>query len=178
MNPNYNLEKYIESIDFTKGIAIGEIGIDYKITKDKQLREDQKKLLIKQLEIANKLNKPVIIHSRFATKRVLEILKDFTKLKVVLHWFNGTDAEFEEAFNRGYYLTLNFDRNKIPTLKDHLDQIFIETDYPISYANLDKNILNIKKAYEVVSKIYDIDLNLLKIKTQNNFERLFPNIKL
>jgi len=171
------INDYIDRIDFNSCKAIGEIGVDYKITKNKELKELQKKVFKKQLDIAEKLKKPVVIHSRFATKRVLEILKTYTKLKVVLHWFSGTNQEIEYALDNKYYVTLNYDRNLIPNQLENINNIFLETDYPITYNNQEKNILNIKEAYNLFCKNNNIDLELLKEKMQNNFCRLFPKLK-
>jgi TatD DNase family protein len=188
---NNNLQEinnYLEKIDFKNCLAIGEIGIDYKITKNKELRKLQKEIFTKQLDIAEKLKKPVIIHSRFATKRVLETLKTYNKLKVVLHWFSGTSKEIEFALDNKYYITLNYDRNIINNAKENINKIFLETDYPITYNNnnnknnssnnyINKNILNIKDAYDLFCKNYNIDLEILKKQLQNNFCKLFPNLE-
>jgi TatD DNase family protein len=167
--------KNIQKIDFDDCLAIGEIGLDYKITKDKIKREFQKKVFEKQLEIAESLNKPVVVHSRFATKQVLEILDGY-KMPVILHWFSGSENQIKDAFSRGYYLTINFDRTTIEITKENISQIFIETDYPIPYNNI-SNILNIKKAYQIVANKNTLTINYLKENIQNNFCRLF-NIKI
>ena len=56
-----------------KVVAIGEIGLDYYWNKEN--KENQKKLFISQIEIANKLSKPIVIHTRDAAVDTIEILK-------------------------------------------------------------------------------------------------------
>jgi len=163
--------KELDQIDFSKGIAIGEIGLDNKITKDKQKREEQKKLFEKQLEIAESKKLPVVVHSRYASKHVLETLTNF-KIPTILHWFSGTDKEIDEAFSRGYFLSLNYDRTKVNITEENINQIFIETDYPIPYNNK-TNILNIKEAYKIVAYKNSLNINYLQEKIQENFYRLF-----
>ncbi len=161
----------LKKIDFSKALAIGEIGLDNKITKDKQKRLLQRKLFEKQLEIADKQKLPVIVHSRFATKHVLEALTTFNG-NVVLHWFSGTDKEIDEALSRNYYLTINYDRTKINITTENVDNMFIETDYPIPYNNK-TDILNIKEAYKIVANKNKLDVNYLQKKIEDNFYRLF-----
>lgn len=167
--------KDLDNIDFSNCIGVGEIGLDNKITKDKIKREEQIKLFEKQLEIAEYKKLPVVVHSRFATKKVLNVLDGYNN-KVILHWFSGTDQEIKDAFDKGYYLTINFDRTKINIDENNINQIFIETDYPIFYNNTSE-ITNIKEAYKIVANKNNLDINYLKEKIQNNFYRLF-NIKI
>ena len=63
-------------------IAIGEIGLDKTEKLDFEI---QKKFFIKQLNLARKYSLPTIIHTRKAEKEVLEILKNYLDLKIVLH---------------------------------------------------------------------------------------------
>ena len=174
-----SIKEYLEDLnrmDFSKAIAIGEIGLDYKITKDKTKREEQKRLLEKQLEIAKEFKKPVILHTRYATKPTLEIIKSWTDLKIILHWFNGTEKEIQEALDRGYYLTQRFGRPEIPNIKDHLDNIFIETDYPVPYNGKEIQPLAIKESYTVFCEKYQLDLEKIKERMENNFTNLLKSI--
>jgi TatD DNase family protein len=176
---NNSYERNIElinKIDYKNSFCIGEIGIDYKITKNKELRKLQKKIFNKQLEIAEKYNKVVMVHSRFSTKRVLEELKSYN-VDVLLHWFSGNNKELKQVVDNGYYISLNYDRNNV--IKDliHLDRIFLETDYPIPYNNNKVEIIDIKNAYKLFSKKYNIDIVELKKRLQTNFITLFKNLK-
>lgn len=154
-------------------IAIGEIGLDYKITKDSELRKKQKIIFEKQLEIASCRNLPVIIHSRYATKAVLDVLSGYSGFPIILHWFSGSEKEIQTAFDRGYYLTLRFNKPSIPNIKEHLDLIFVETDYPVSFEGKEIEITDIKKSYEILAKENNIDLEILKEKINNNFNKVF-----
>ncbi len=58
-----------------KVVAIGEIGLDYYWNKDN--KELQKELFIKQIEIANRINKPIVIHTRDAYIDTIQILKNY-----------------------------------------------------------------------------------------------------
>ena len=69
-----------------KVLAIGEIGLDYYWEKDVKIRELQRKAFIYQINIANKLDLPIVIHTREAVMDILNILKENeVKNKGVLH---------------------------------------------------------------------------------------------
>ena len=68
-----------EEINNKKLVAVGEIGLDYHYDTDK---EWQKKAFIKQIELANKYNKPIQIHTRDAVMDTIQILKDYP---IVVH---------------------------------------------------------------------------------------------
>ena len=67
--------------DNSKIVAIGEIGLDYYWEKDLQRRELQQKAFIKQIELANELQLPIVIHTREAVMDTLQILKENKVLK-------------------------------------------------------------------------------------------------
>ncbi len=114
--------------------AIGEIGLDYhwyKDTKDKQIE-----LFIRQIEIANKLNKPVIIHAREALGDTYNILKQHP-CKAVLHCYSGSYELAKEFVKLGYYISIGgpvtFKNAKEPleiAKNIPLDKLLIETDSP------------------------------------------------
>jgi len=168
-----NLVEELNKINFENSIAIGEIGLDYKITKDQELRNNEKILFIKQIEIAEKLNKPIIVHTRYATKATLDVLKDYNKLKVVLHWFSGNPEEIKEALNRGYYFTQRFGKPKIENINERLDHIFIETDYPVFRDGDPLEITNIIESYKVFCKEYSLEESEIKKRIINNFYKVF-----
>ena len=173
---NRNLEETLndlEKIDFSKALAIGEIGIDYKITKDKNKRIEQKKLLEKQLDIAETLKKPVILHTRYATKPVLEMLTGYSKLKVLLHWFAGQEFEKQEALERGYYLTQKALKENNIDVNKYKNQILLETDYPTYIDNKKTTPLSIIEVYKKYCEDYHLDLEETKQIICKNFERLF-----
>ncbi len=170
------IEKDLDEIDFKEALVIGEIGLDKKITEDPFKFKLQEKLFEKQLEIAKEIKKPVVVHTREATKETLDFLKSWPDVQIILHWFTGSPEEINEALSRGYFLTNRFARPKVETIKNYLDQIFIETDIPIWQNGKETTIESIKESYEVFSKKNNIPLEDLKEKMINNFLKLFPTI--
>lgn len=116
-------------------VAIGEIGLDYYY-EDAAPREIQKEIFARQLELANSLNLPVIIHDRDAHGDTLALLQQY-KPKGILHCFSGS-AEFAREVLRldmyiGFTGVLTFRNAKkaaaavavIP-----LERLLLETDCP------------------------------------------------
>ena len=118
-----------------KCVAIGEIGLDYYW--DDSRKDEQKQLLKAQLELALKLDKPVIIHDREAHADSMEILFQYPRLRGVFHCFSGSKEMAQELLKRGWYLgfdgpvTYKNARKTIELLEIcPMDRLLIETDSP------------------------------------------------
>ncbi len=128
------IEKLEEIIKSNKKIvAVGEIGLDYHYDTPKDI---QRKFFTEQLELAKKLDKPVIIHSREATADVLDILKEY-KPKGILHCFSGSVETAKILLDLGFYIgftgVVTF-KNANKAIKSAefipMDRLLIETDCP------------------------------------------------
>lgn len=124
-----------ENINNSKVVAIGEIGLDYYYSKDN--KEAQKKLFIKQLDLARKYNKNVVIHSRDAFEDTYNILKDYSDLKVTIHCFSYplecAKMFIKLGFKLGVTGVVTFKNAKnIHNVVENADinDLFIETDSP------------------------------------------------
>ncbi|MDR2049324.1 MAG: TatD family hydrolase [Treponema sp.] len=136
-NPGKNWVETIEkSVQLSRVVAIGEIGLDYyRKFGDKN---SQIELFITQLDLAAKLNLPVIIHNREAGHDVLEILKDRLPSRGgILHCYSENAEYAEKALNLNLYfsfagnLTYRNARNLHETLAVlPLDRILIESESP------------------------------------------------
>jgi len=123
-----------ENINNPKIVAIGEIGLDYYWVKDN--KEAQISLLKKQLDLATKYNKPVVIHSRDAIQDVYDILKEYN-LKGTIHCFSSSLEMAKEFIKLGYKIgvggTVTFKNSKkLQEIVKEIDlkDILIETDSP------------------------------------------------
>lgn len=119
-----------------KVVAWGEIGLDY--FRDHSPREDQQKVFIQQLKLANEADLPVIIHNRDAHGDVLQIIKDNTPVAgCVFHTFSGSWEMAKVLLDMGFYLsfsgpiTFKNARHAPEVLaKMPLDRLLAETDCP------------------------------------------------
>lgn len=117
--------------------AIGEIGMDCYWSKE--FVEEQKEVLRIQLEMADRLDLPVIIHSRESTELIINVLKECRHLNLrgVFHAYSGSRETFSEIRRLGdWYIgiggVLTYKKAGIAeTVKDiPLDRILLETDSP------------------------------------------------
>lgn len=128
-----DLEFVKNHINDEKVVAIGEIGLDYYWTKEN--KEEQIKLFEKQLELAEVVNKPVIIHSRDATLDTIEILKKH-HVRGVIHSFSGSYETACIYIKIGFLLGINgvitFKNCNLKDVIDKIDlsNIVLETDSP------------------------------------------------
>lgn len=167
-----------------KPVAISEIGMDYAVIKRDKLDEFAK---LRQaewfetfLQLADTLRVPAVVHSRWATLPVVEILEDLKPKKAVLHAFAGTLEEARRAVKLGYKLsignTVAYAEQKKDLVKElPIEAFLLETDSPVlapkpgernEPANISltvKEIAKIKKISE--AKVIDI--------TNKNVKELF-----
>ena len=91
-----------------KVVAIGEIGLDYYWEKDSEKRELQKRIFIRQLDLARQLHLPVCIHDRDAHGDTLAILKTEGRgIRGVLHCYSGSMETARELLKLGWYLGID-----------------------------------------------------------------------
>lgn len=135
----FNKEKYKELAKSPKVVAIGEIGLDYYYKpksnlKLEQFKAKQKEVFLQQLELAEDLNLPVIIHCRMAHQDLIGILRKYPRIKGVIHCFTGSQEEAEAYIKMGFYIGLNgiiFKLNLDEIIKKvPLEKILLETDCP------------------------------------------------
>ncbi len=158
-----------------KIVAIGEIGLDYYWNKDN--KDKQREVFCKQLEIAEKLKLPVVIHSRDSINETYEILKEY-KVSGVIHCFSGSLEMAKKFISLGFLLgiggVVTFKNSKLFEVIEKLEltNIVLETDSPYltpepnrGKTNESSNIFYIAQK---IAEIKNISLeNVAKITTEN-----------
>ena len=166
------IEKLIKT---NKIYAIGEIGLDYYWNKEN--KEEQKELFIKQIELANKYDLPIIVHTRDSIQDCLDILKKY-KAKGVIHCFTGSYEMAKEFIKLGFKLgiggVITFKNSKLSEVVSKLDinDLLIETDSPYLTPEPNRGKQNNPaNVYYVAKKIAEIkNMNIddvLKITGEN-----------
>ena len=119
-----------------KVVAIGEIGLDYYWPENPP-RELQQDVLRRQLQLAEELSLPVIIHDRDAHADTLSIVREFPGVKGVFHCFAGSVEMAQELLKMGWMLSFNGaatfkNAKKAPEViaAVPLERLMIETDAP------------------------------------------------
>jgi len=202
-----------------KVVAIGETGLDYAVFVRKRserlqkrasaaaesegglhqeikiIKEKQKEVFLKHIELAQELNKPLIIHCRLAHEDLIEIL--FTKVsrrpsynfsngenlfRGVIHCFTGNQEQAEKYLEMGFYLgftgiiTYSSEYDKL--IKDlPLEKILIETDCPyltpVPYRGQRNEPLYVKYVAQKIADIHGLPLEKVAEQTVTNALNLF-----
>ena len=115
--------------------AIGEIGLDYHY--EDIPRQLQRKAFYLQLELAQQLSLPVIVHERDAHEDGIQAVRDFPDVTGVFHCYSGSAEMAKRLVDKGWYigftgvLTFKNARRAIETAQAiPLEQIVLETDCP------------------------------------------------
>jgi TatD DNase family protein len=141
LGEEFDKAKYIELAKNKKVVAVGEIGLDYYYkpktkTRLEEFKKLQREVFIQQLEMAEELNLPAIIHCRMAFEDLYEILLSRTSqnLRGVIHCFTGSWQEAQKFIDLGFYIGINGIIDKLDlteVIKNcPLDKILTETDCP------------------------------------------------
>lgn len=156
-------------------IAVGEIGLDYYWIKDATKREQEHKNFISLLKLSKEISKPVIIHSRNAEKKALEIMADEKIEQAIMHCFSGSMSEAEEAVDRGYLISIptnivNSKQKQKFAKKIPLENIVLETDAP--YLSPISNTINIPSNVSIsaakIAEISSIEIDeVARVTTEN-----------
>lgn len=180
-------ENIEENFDYTifdnldkKIVGIGEIGLDYHYTKDN--KDKQIEVFERQLDIAEKLNLPVVIHSREAAEDTLEILKRHHNFGVI-HSYSGSLEMAREYIKLGFVLGINGvvtfkNCNLKDTLKNiDMNSIVLETDSPyltpVPFRGTQNNPGKMMNTARFVADIYGVSLSELAEITNQNIKRIF-----
>ena len=165
-----------------KVVAIGEIGLDYYY--DLSPRDLQRHWFKRQLELADELKMPVIIHSRDAAQECFDIIKNSNVRNGVIHCYSGSAEMAEEYIKMGFYIgaggSLTFKNNKkgVETVERiPIEKILIETDSPylapVPYRGKRNDSRLLKYVVERISQIKNIPENDICNITKNNAQNLF-----
>ena len=169
-----------------KVVAIGEIGLDYYWNKEN--KELQKEVFIKQIEIANKLDLPIVIHTRDAFIDTIDILKqNNVNKKGIFHCCPLNQELVKEAVKLGYYISLSgvITFKNAKNVEEILslipeDKLLIETDSPYlspePLRGTRNNSMNVKYVAEKIAKIKNKTIEEIAELTNKNAKRIF-NIK-
>ncbi len=116
-------------------IALGEVGLDYKVKVKKEL---QVHVLSRLLEMARKMEKPVVLHCRFSHARTHAMTAAAGIKKAVFHWYSGPLDVLNQIIADGYYISatpaLAFSPpHQAAIMHMPLEKILIETDAPVAY---------------------------------------------
>lgn len=129
------IDKLKDFLNHEKCVAVGEIGLDYHYGAE--YKEEQKRVLRMQLELAREVKKPVIIHERDACADMLGILSEYRDVLGVFHCFSGSWETAKIILDMGWNIsftgvvTFKNARKAVEVAgKMPIERMMLETDSP------------------------------------------------
>ena len=178
-------KKLIELSKNKKVVAIGEIGLDYYY--DNSPRDIQREVFKKQIALAAKLKKNIVIHSRDASEETFEILKEAHEkyeFVALIHCFSQSVEMMEKYLKMGDYIALGgavtFKNSKTPkevAKKVDLERLLLETDCPymtpVPYRRKRNEPKYVKFTCNYIADLRQIESSELEKITAANTKRFF-----
>lgn len=184
---------YIESfLRDEKCIAVGECGMDYyRLPDDMGEKEEEKRVqqecFIAQIQLANKYQKPLIVHIRDASDISKQLLLEYAKIGGVLHCYNASEHLLPLA-TKGFYFgiggVVTFKNAKklievLPSIP--LEKLLVETDAPYLTPHPHRGKRNepcyIPLIVEKIAQIKELSYSALESQLQQNTNALFKEFK-
>ena len=176
----FNVDDELRFIESKKDeiIAIGEAGVDFHWTQDR--KKEQLKTFEKVIELAQKINKPLIVHSRKGEKEAVELLESFRIKKVVMHCFNGNFKLVKKIEDNGWYLSIppiiirNLHFQGVVNFVG-INNLLTETDSPyLAPPPLRINEpYNVIKTIEKIAELKNMNMEEVKKNIYMNYQNLF-----
>ena len=174
-----NIDEQLEFIKKNKAkiVAIGEAGLDYK---ELQNKEEQKFCFEKVISLAEKLNKPLVVHSRKAESDALDLIESSKLKKVIMHCFTPKMSIVKRAQELGY----NFSIPTVITRLEHfqemvkripLNQLLTETDAPFlsPFRGKRNEPSFIVESLKKMAEIKNMDVKEVENNIYMNYQKLF-----
>ncbi len=173
------IEKHLHT---TKCYAVGEIGID--LYWDKTFYKEQIAALEIQINWANEMNLPIVIHSRESTNEIIEVLKkQNAKAGGIFHCFSGDKEQAKTIFDLGYKIgiggVVTFKKSTLPEVLKNIgiDNIVLETDAPylapMPFRGKRNESAYVKLVAEKLSDIFEIPIEKVAEITTKNAQQVF-----
>ncbi|NWG02171.1 MAG: TatD family hydrolase [Syntrophaceae bacterium] len=169
-----------ENLSFIKNhiqecIALGEIGLDYKVYVKKEL---QWKVFGEILDLAAEYDKLVILHCRFSHKRTYEMVMERAIKKAVFHWYSGPLDLLEKILAGGYFISATPALAYSPLhqqaiKKTPLERILLETDTPVSYQEKESRPKDVRISLKQVVRLKELAPLVVAKQTTTNATHFF-----
>ena len=178
----YEFARVLELIEQNRDsiVSIGEVGLDFFRIRDEEGQAKQRERFRKFINLAKKLNKPLIVHSRSAGKYAIQVLLENSPSKVLMHAFDGKVGWAEKGAEAGFYFS-------VPTSVWHSEQkmklvsalpverILLETDSPVLGPKRGERNepANIHFAAKKIAEIKGMPLEEVERQTTQNAMKFF-----
>ena len=162
-------------VHLKNSVALGEIGLDYKVKVKKPLQRD---VFAQLLQLAVRFRKPVIVHCRYSHQRAHQMVAASGIRHAVFHWYSGPLDVLDRIIADGYYISAtpalaysSFHQAAIAHCP--LDRILIETDSPVAYQGRLATPAHLVKTLAELSRIKQRSHSDVARITTTNAERFY-----
>jgi len=152
--------------------------MDKAIVKDKD--KEQKEVFLKLIELSEKINKPLVIHSRKAELQCVEVLETCKHKNIVMHMFSGNFKLIKRIEDNGWMFTIPVSIDRLQHFqllveKVNLNQLLTETDSPYAPPKTeDRNEpMFVRNVVQKISEIKKLDESEVKKNIFMNFQKIF-----
>lgn len=184
LEKDFDIDRYREMAKSKKVVAVGETGLDFwnqpkSKEKRKIFQDEQEKVFMSQIDLAEELDIPLIIHCRNSFDKTREILEK-RKTRGVIHCFTGTWEQAQRFLDLGYHIGINgiiFKLDLVEVIKNcPMEKILLETDCPfLSPAGFEKrnSPLSLPIIIDEIARIKNISTEEVARTTEINAKNLF-----
>lgn len=156
-------------------VALGEVGMDLKIPKPPEL---QRGVLREVVKVAEEYGKPLLLHTRWAWREVLEELRGRDLPPSVFHWYSGPEELVGEILDLGHYLSATPALEYSPPHRNALracpvERILLETDSPVKYGGKEARPGDVVRSLRALSELKGLDPEEVASLTTGNAEKVF-----
>ena len=163
-------------------VAVGETGLD--LFKEFSPRDKQLEGFRWHLDLARKIDKPVVVHCRDAHEDTIAAISEFTGVRGVMHCFTMGEEELAPYLDAGFYISFSgivtfpkSDANRGAAAKVPLNRLLVETDCPFLAPQGHRGKRNepalVKVVLEEVARLHNLPPEELAEITSENASRLF-----
>ncbi|MFH1105717.1 MAG: TatD family hydrolase [Candidatus Aenigmatarchaeota archaeon] len=174
------ISEFLETVKKSKDsiVGIGEIGLDYWWTKESEWQAKQRELFAELIRFAEKLKKPIVVHSRDAHEDTIRILEEEGAKDVNMHMF-GANNLAKRVVDNGWLVSLNTivlrsKKHKKVARDVPIEKLMLETDAPwLSTKGGRNEPTAVTEVAVEIAKIKKMDVGDVKEITARNAVRFF-----
>ncbi|MFQ5826395.1 MAG: TatD family hydrolase [Dehalococcoidia bacterium] len=155
-------------------VAIGEIGLDYRRDIVSGAGKDlQKNVLHNCLELAKRHHKPALVHSRYAWRDCLDVVRGVGVGRVVFHWFTGPLNVLRDILGQGYMVSATLaaeyhEEHRRAIKEAPLESLMLETDAPVVYRGHRSEPADVSRSLRAVAELKSLDPDQVARRTTEN----------
>ena len=172
------------ALDHPRVVAVGETGLDYFHCEEDDARARQRENFAHQLELADRHELPVVVHTRTAEADTLALIRRFPNVRGVLHCFTESWEMASAALELGYFISIsgivtfrNGENVRVVARQVPEDRLLIETDAPwlapVPHRGKPNAPAYVRDTAHFVAELRGVAFETLAEQTSGNFYALF-----